>query len=187
MFPLRFEPMPTPLSPLPEPLPSAARERVVEVLKRQFANDELTLADLERRLQHVYEATTPQELAGITGDLPAVPAHQGADAKITALFSGQERKLTGVVPRELSLRARVGYVELDLTGATFEPGVTTIDVRTFMGYVEMHLPAGVRVETEGRALFGYFSTKGSGPEGKTTSVVRITGRAALGYAEIWIA
>src|SRR5258705_1863289 len=169
---------------LPEPLPSAARERVVEVLKRQFASDELTLADFERRLQHVYSATTPQELAAITEDLPA---DQGADAKITALFSGQERKLTGVVPRELSLRARIGYVELDLTGATFQPGVTTIDVRTFMGYVEMHLPAGVRVETEGRALFGYFSTKGSGPEGKTTSVVRITGRAALGYAEIWIA
>ena len=169
---------------LPEPLPSAARERVVEVLKRQFASDELTLADFERRLQHVYSATTPQELAAITEDLPA---DQDADAKITALFSGQERKLTGVVPRELSLRARIGYVELDLTGATFQPGVTTIDVRTFMGYVEMHLPAGVRVETEGRALFGYFSTKGSGPEGKTTSVVRITGRAALGYAEIWIA
>jgi hypothetical protein len=32
------------------------------------------------------------------------------------------------------LRARLGYVELDLTQATFEPGVTTIDVSALMGY-----------------------------------------------------
>ena len=43
--------MPTPIAPLSERLPSAARERAVEVLTRHFANDDLTEAELVARLQ----------------------------------------------------------------------------------------------------------------------------------------
>ena len=85
----------------------------------------------------------------------------------------------------LPLRARLGYVELDLTGARFEAGLTTIDVRTFMGYVQLLLPAGVRVESSGRAILGFFALKGTGAG--DGPVVRITGRAALGFAEAIVA
>lgn len=171
-------------APLPEPVPPAARERVVEVLTRHFAADGLTEADLEARLQRVYAAASVRELDALLADLPAQP---GPATAVTAFFSGQERKVTGVVPRELRLRARLGHVELDLTHATFEPGLTTIDVRAFMGYVQIRLPAGIRVESAGRALFGYFSLKGGrGSEAQAASVVRITGRAALGFAEAWV-
>jgi hypothetical protein len=168
----------------------------VDVLTQHFANDQLTEAELDSRLQGVYAARTNGELEAIIADLPALPSAETRPAAhipgsdITALFSGQERRLTEVVPRDLRLRARLGYVELDLTQATFEPGVTTIDVRTFMGYVEIRLPAGVRVESRGRALFGYFAVKDSGASGSSAnapSVVRITGRAALGYTEVFLA
>jgi len=66
---------------------------------------------------------------------------------------------------------------------SFEPGVNTIDVRAFMGYVQIRLPAGVRVETSGRALFGFFAIKGAAGGGDAPSVVRITGRATFGFAE----
>lgn len=191
--------MSTPLTPHPEPLPSAARERVVEVLTRHFANDDLTEAELETRFQRVYAATSLHDLDAIIADLPPSPASetpplgagQTTDANIAALFSGQDRQLAGVVPRELTLRARLGYVELDLTQATFEPGLTTIHVRTFMGYVQIRFPAGVRVESAGHALFGFFSLKGAGASGTgdsadARSVVRITGRAVLGFAEGFI-
>ena len=98
-----------------------------------------------------------------------------------ATFSGQERKLAGVVPRNLKLRVRLGYVELDLTQATFGPGVTTIDVGAFMGYVQIRFPAGVRVETSGRALFGYFAIKGAVSD--APAIVKITGRARFGFVE----
>lgn len=182
--------------PLPEPLPPDARERVAEALTRHFANDQLTEAELEARLQRAYAATTGRELDAIVADLPALPmdalpARPGETTDIVALFSGQERTLEGVVPRDLDLRARLGYVELDLTRATFAPGVTTIDVRAFMGYVQIRFPPGVRVECAGRALFGYFSLKGSG---KTDAgepddaqhIVRITGRAVFGFAEAYV-
>jgi hypothetical protein len=153
----------------------------------------LTEAELEARLQRVYAATTTRELDAVTADLPILPSsetrpvHAGQTTDITALFSGQERELAGVVPHELRLRARMGYVELDLTRATFQPGLTTIDVRAFMGYVQIRLPAGVRVQSAGHALFGFFSVKGTGRSetgdaGDPPSVV-ITGRAALGFAE----
>jgi predicted membrane protein len=88
------------------------------------------------------------------------------------------------VPKALQLRARMGYVELDLRNATFAPGITTIDVRALMGYVEIRLPVGVRVENHGSALIGYIAVKGIEEDSET--IVRITGRAVCGYAEIFL-
>lgn len=187
-----------PVSPhLPESLSDAARERVVARLTRLYAQDELTEQAFEEQLQRVYAATSLQQLDVITASLPAIPeettpvrkSEQGG-AQIAALFSGQERKIVTTVPRELKLRARLGYVELDLTHATFEPGLTTIDARAFMGYVRIRFPAGVNVESAGHALFGLFTIKG--PAGSTPevahprSVVRITGRAIFGLTESFV-
>src|SRR5260370_26446561 len=104
---------------------------------------------------------------------------QGGEVK--AFLSGQERKLNGVLPRELTVRERLGYVELDLTQATFKPGVTTIEARSFMGYVQIRLPAGVRVDSARHALFGFFSLKGKSddpPRG-----VRLVGPPVFGFLQ----
>ena len=160
---------------------SVSRERIIEQLKLHYANDELTEAEFESRLKEAYAARTIPDLENIVADLAAPVAPQ-ADVRINATLSGQERKLAGLVPQEIRVRSRMGYVALDLRDARFAPGVTTIDVRSFMGYVEIYLPVGVRVESHGRALFGYFALKGLDEESQ--SVVRITGRAIFGYAEV---
>jgi hypothetical protein len=162
-----------PDDPLRAPLPAPeARERVVERLTRLFADDRITADDLEDRLERVYHATSGAELDAILSDLPApseatavVPAETAAP-RVAALMAAVERQWTGVVPRHLEVRGRLGYVELDLTGATFEPGVTVIDVRAFMGYVQLRLPAGVRVECLGRAFAGFFSLERRRPRGR---------------------
>jgi hypothetical protein len=168
---------------------------VAEVLTQHFAADRITEADLEARLERVYAAATPADLDAVVADLPAsvpavgaapaLPADATASRRILALFSGQEQRVTGVVPRDLRVRARMGYVELDLSRATFEPGLTTIDVRALFGYVEVRLPPGLRVECHGRAVAGYFAFKGASRSGgaDAPSAVRITGLAACGYAE----
>lgn len=181
---------------VPEPLPPTAQERAVAILTRHFASDLMSEAELEARLQRVYAATSAGELAAVVADLPPLPAEPPssvpatAPLRIRALFSGQESKLTGEVPREVTLRARLGYVELDLTRATFAPGVTTIDVRAFMGYVQIRFPPGVRVESDGHAVFGFFALKGGGsparaPGTPVERVVRLTGRAVFGFAECY--
>jgi Domain of unknown function (DUF1707) len=169
-----------------------ARDRIVNLLATQFANDQITEAELEARLARVYQAATEPELHAILADLPPVPAPTDTAAvdretgrRIDALFSGQERRLAGLVPSDLRLRARLGYVELDLTDATFAAGVTTIEARSFLGYVEICFPAGVRVESHGGALFGFFSHKGTSAPmtNDAAPVVRIVGRATFGFVE----
>jgi len=180
------------------PLEPADRERVVDVLTRLFADDRITSDDLEARLERVYHATSAPQLAAVISDLPSpdtgaggpsLPAVAGEPRRIMALFSGQEQRMTGTVPRQLEVRSRFGYVELDLTRATFEAGMTEIDARAFMGYVQIRLPPGVRVECLGHAVFGFFSLKGASRAGAEDApvVVRITGRAAFGFAECFVA
>ena len=179
-----------PGDPAPLPVPDA-RERVVAALTRAFAEDRISSDELESRLERVYHATSGVELDAILADLPRsleeptalVPA-DASETRVAALMSAVERQWTGVVPRRLEIRGRLGYVELDLTGATFEPGVTVIDVRAFCGYVQLRLPAGVRVESHGRAIAGFFSLKGAGrTDAADAPVVRVTGRAMFGFVE----
>jgi len=167
--------MSTPLPPLSQL--SIDRERAIALLTRDFANDQLTEADFEARLEIAYSAKSVRELEAITTDL----ASEGSSSQITAFLSGQQRKLAGALPRDLTIRSRLGYVELDLTGATFKTGVTTIDANAFMGYVQIRLPSGVRVDSAGRALFGYFSLKGTSTD--SGPVVRIVGRPIFGFVE----
>lgn len=168
-----------------------AREGIARALSLHFAEDNIDTDELERRLARVYAATTMAELNAIVADLPATAAQAAVLAprppaeRISALFSGQEQRITGEVPRRLEVRGRLGYVELDLTRASFAPGLTEIDVRAFMGYVQIRLPAGVRIENRGRALFGFFALKGRGTADDTAAVVRITGRATFGFAELF--
>lgn len=168
----------------------AAVERVVDVLTRRYADDRITSEELEARLERAYHATTLTQLEALVADLAEpvgmVPAASALPTRVGALLSAQEQRLTGVVPRQLELRARMGYVEMDLTRATFEPGVTEIDVRAVMGYVQIRLPAGVRVECMGRAVMGFFALKGGADATPADApcVVRITGRAMMGFAEV---
>ncbi len=172
-------------------------ERVVETLTRLFAEDRITEAELEARLERVYRAAPGPELDAILADLPgsqpgaettALARAGGEVSQVRALMAAVERQWTGVVPRHLAVRGRFGYVELDLTGATFEPGVTVIDVRAFMGYVQMRLPAGVRVDCHGHAFAGFFTLKGAaGGVAGDAPVVRIVGRASFGFAECLVA
>ena len=170
----------------------AARDRVVELLSRHFANDAISLAEFESRLDRAFAATRASQLGAVVADLPraddapASPDHEANPARqrVTAILSGQEQRVAGLVPRRVELRSRLGYIEIDFTRATFAPGVTELDVRAFMGYVQIRLPANVHVECRGRAAVGFFSLDdASGSDDRDAErIIRITGRATLGFA-----
>lgn len=163
------------------------RERAIETLTGHFAEGVLSQDELEARFERVYQARTRTELAAVTADLPARRAVEPAPGRISALLSGHEANFEGPVPARLVVRARAGYAEVDLTRAVFGPGVTEIDVRSFAGYVQLYLPAGVTVETDGGALAGYFAVRGTPRPRSSRAVVRITGRATFGFVECHIA
>jgi len=180
----------------------ADREQVVQTLTQLYTEDRLSDDELEARLDRVYRAATLPELQSVVSDLdaPREPAKAAPPAvrrpatpevrvprRFVAVFSGREQTLTGVVPGRVRVRSVAGYASIDLTRATFEPGVTEIRIRALAGYVELHLPADVRVESHGHGIFGYFSVKGSGSEDPDCrKVVRVSGRAVCGYVECQI-
>lgn len=177
--------MPRPVDAPVVPELELRRQATVDTLTTHFAHGRLALPEFETRLEGVEHASSATELAALTADLPPAITESFDPRGIKALFSGQERKVLGAVGPRLEVRVRAGYVELDLTGATFEPGITEIDVRVLAGYVQIYLPAGVQVDSAGGALAGYFTVSGGTPG--SDRLVRLTGRATLGFIECFVA
>ena len=171
------------------------RERVVEALSEHFARDHLSLDELETRLARVYSSTTPQEVDALLEGLPALtvgaplPATADPDApppklreRLVAILSGIVRRGLWRVPRNLRVVAVMGGVQLDLREAEFPPGVTEIRAFVFMGGLDVQVPPGVRLETDGVAILGGFEDRidESGSAGRDAPIVRITGVAIMG-------
>jgi hypothetical protein len=171
------------------------RERVVEQLSEHFARDHLTLDDLEVRMARVYSATTPAEIDALVEDLPALamgaPVTVTPDAyaptpklkeRLIAIMSGISRRGLWKIPRRLRVVAVMGGVDLDLRQAELPPGVTEIHAFVFMGGLQVRVPPGVRLETEGFAFMGGFEDRVHDPgvARADAPVVRVTGVAIMG-------
>jgi len=171
------------------------RERVVEALSEHFAHDHLSLDDLETRMARVYSASTPAEVESLLDGLPAlatgapVPAVAEPNApapklreRVVAIMSGIVRRGLWRIPRRLRVVAIMGGVQLDLREAELPPGVTEIRAFIFMGGLDVRVPPGVRLETDGVAIMGGFEEKllDAGATGRDAPVVRVTGIAIMG-------
>ena len=65
--------MPSPPSPEQRPIVSLTdeRERVIQLLSEHFANDRLSLDELEARMDLAYKASSVGDLQRLTADLPS--------------------------------------------------------------------------------------------------------------------
>lgn len=174
------------------------RESVVQRLSEQFAADRLSLEELERRLDLVYVAKSPEELAAITADLPTAVATVNARPvglrgplvqRVRSTLGSIERSGPMEIPSVLEVRAIMGNIELDLREAVFG-AFTEIAIHSIFGNVEVTLPPGVRVESDGDGILGNFQchvSAGAMPMVGTAPVVRLTGRTILGNVEVYAA
>lgn len=182
--------------PLPSATLDAARERAVERLSTHYARDQLTLEELESRLEGAYAARTPEALDTVLVGLPALS--QGASATTpvpaatlprrrtyVAVMSGVVRRGAWLVPKRINALVWMGGIELDLREATLDPGVTEIRVLAIMGGVVVTVPPNVRLECDGFALMGGFEDQLKQPASgdPTARVVRLTGFALMGGVE----
>ena len=188
--------MPSPYAPLP--ITEARRDRVVRVLAAAFANDLLTMEQLDGRLAAAYRVHTPAELQQLLAD-PADPSRSLDDwqryvttealvperGAAVAVAGGFGVKGGWLVPRQLKVWAVAGGGELDLREARFAPGTTEIEVVAFMGGVDLVLPKGVRLEVVGAAFLGGFEYKaGAAVEDPDAPLVRVSGAAIMGAVDI---
>lgn len=193
--------MSDPLSGRP-PLPAtrvddAAREVAVRVLSDAFGRGQLTMTELDARMDRVYRAFRHDELQAVIQDLapagqPAPLPLPVAPRRIRAVLSNVEQSRITTMPAALRIEVWLGNVELDLRQTEFPPGVTEVDIRATLGNVELTLPPHVLVENDGGGVLGSFAVNNAPLEPGSTSaaiggsgpVVRITGRSILSNVEI---
>jgi hypothetical protein len=196
--------MPDP-GPLPAPALNERREETVKALIEHFAQDRLTLEQLEQRLDIANRARTAADLEALTADLPAparpspaaAPApgvRRQADADavrqrqvLVAVMGGVERKGAWTPARRTLVMAVMGGAVLDLREAAFAPGETEFQVFCFWGGVEIIAPPDVRIDADGLALMAGFEHGPSGlPDPPADApTVRVTGVAIMGGVEIY--
>lgn len=175
-----------------EPI-EVVREKVVSALGLHFANDRLSLEELENRLSLVYSAKSNSELTKLLADLPSpgglespqvtvVPADEAAPRRVVLAVMGElRRRGAWNLPRELAVFAVMGNAKLDLRQATFPAGVTTISAFGLMSEITIIVPPDVGVESDGSALMGTVDSVSSG--GATSlpghPMIRVNGYALM--------
>ena len=170
------------------------RERAIARLTDSFARDELTVDEYERRVSLVYGAGTRSELERAGANLPAVrppePELAALPLEVTSILSNVVRPGPPVLPKRLRMRSWAGNIELDLSGAQVEPGVTEIEVDVVLGNLEVELPRHVYVDDQTNVLLGSFENPRAGAGASTppaetpATVVRFRGRVLLGNVSV---
>jgi hypothetical protein len=188
----------------PEQRPLASivdeRERVIQRLSEHFANDRLSLDELETRMELVYKASTAAELQQLTADLPStetasVPAPIEAPEtavlapdreRVFAVMSETHRRGPWAVPQRLDLVAVMSDTTIDLTQAALPTGIIDIHVRSLCAAVKIVVPPGLQVVNRVSSLMS--SVRGGGePNDSPNSpnawrqgtVIRISGWALM--------
>lgn len=148
--------MPSPENPIVS-LP-AERDRTIEELSLHFAHDNISLEELERRLELAYRAKSVTDLRALTSDLTTAtrqpPVAPGAltvadvppeHGRMLALMSDTKRRGPWVVPQQLELASIMASTTLDFTEALLPAGVVDIHIRGVMTEVKLIVPPGVYV------------------------------------------
>jgi hypothetical protein len=184
----------------------AARERTIELLSAQYANDYIDVDELERRVEKAEHATTVAELDALTADL--VPIEQAAPVtalanvprsttlvraedvpkskRLLAFFGGTNRKGHWTVPRKLHVSTVFGGADIDFREAHLAPGVSRVKMFALFGGATVIVPPDLYVEVDGIGILGGFddSTGRREPPGPDDPRLVISGTAIMGGIEI---
>lgn len=225
------------MSPDPTAL-RTAREETIDDLCRRFAADQLSLGELERRLEKARGARTRSDLRALVQDLPparptattashepgwrpprsaAPPAHRPRNSAqrpsadgvpkaasaswrtdgttpavrtsshlAFAVMGGASRTGRWAPPSSMTAVAIMGGVELDFRGAVFSGETIEIYCFAFWGAVEIIVPPGVHVDTNGLALLGGFdqSAELDSEPVPGAPTIRINGLALMGAVAV---
>ena len=167
------------------------RERTIALLSQHFAQDNLTVDELEKRIEAAYKASTVPALRDLTRDLvtdtpaasqerrdvPAPMDYAPERERITAFMSSTERKGMWRPARRIDLWSSMSEAKLDLTQAVLAPGVTEIRMVALMSAVKVIVPPGVRVVLQPTSIMSSVSDETMEPPavGSGAPVVRLTG------------
>jgi hypothetical protein len=180
------------------------RERVIQALCAQYANDVLSTQELESRFERAYKATTSIELQAVMVGLPALPpevagmqrqsdqlyrvtasAAPAEEKRSLALMSSFKKVGDWLPARRNVVWAVMGEAVIDMREAIFPGGTIELHCVAVMGEVKLIVPPGLRIACDGMAIMGEFTEyHSSGDERPDAPLVRITGTAVMGSVTI---
>jgi len=178
-----------------------ARERVIAALQEHFAHDVLDVEDFERRVTLAHQSESPAAIGALLDDPPplasAAPAPRPATDLVPAaevrptqtvygLMSSTERRGAWRVPRSLRVRGTMSSIVLDFRDARLPAGPVDVELRAVMSSIEIIVPPGLSVETEGSAIMGSFEHIDRAPPtpDPEAPLLRVRGLAFMGSVEI---
>jgi hypothetical protein len=188
---------------------SRAREQKISELSSHFANDDLTLEDLERRIERVYKAATVAELDTITADLGSAPGTAAARApgthpasnaaqfpstqsanhgRILSIMGETRRMGRWQVPQQLDVVSVMSDTKIDLTQAVMPSGIVEIDMRVVWAACKVVVPPGMRVINEVHAIMASVRSKADDVEAARGApfppTIRLTGIALMAEVKV---
>lgn len=192
--------------PGPEPALRERREQTIARLCEHFAHDDLTLEELERRIDVAQRAQDRLELEGLLQDLtprtpavagpaatpatrtspgaPPVPFDRKENALVVAIMGAAIRRGHWRPAGNTFVLSLMGGAELDFREAQLPPGVTEVFVFACMGGAEVLVPPGLAVESNGIAIMGGFDHQSPAPVSPDVPILRINGLALMGGVEV---
>ncbi|MEX2178421.1 MAG: LiaF domain-containing protein [Gemmatimonadaceae bacterium] len=177
------------------------RQRSIDTLSRHFANDALSIEELERRIERVYREQTVAGVRELTRDLPddapvpppgriarAPDAYGPTEGRIVSVMTQTARRGAWQPPSHLDVWGLMSELTLDLTQAQFPAGVTEIHLHALMTSVKIIVPPGIRVVSEPTAFMAEVADDTFDPPavGSGAPVLRISGFVMMAELKITV-
>lgn len=198
---------------VPAPSLNRAREQKINELSQHFANDDLSLDDLERRMELVYKAGTIAELEAITADLRAMSTGSAAPAgavdpaavvsrrravvpdarrgRLLAIMGETRRSGRWLVPGALRVVSLMSDTRLDLTNAVMAAGTSEIHLTVMWSSCRLIVPPGMRVINEMHAIMASVTSDADemdppGVARPDAPTIRLTGTALMAELKVTV-
>ncbi|TDD37703.1 DUF1707 domain-containing protein [Actinomadura sp. KC06] len=164
------------------------RDEVLVRLHTAFAEGRLSEAELDERIDVTLAARTHGQLRAVAADLPATGAPrvapEGSDrapaGRFQLAYKGSVKRAgRWRLPERFTVAVYKGTGLLDLRAAELDGQVTTLRVLAYKSTVEIIVPPGIRVETDGVGV----SAEVHGVPPADAPVVHIRGYAYKGAIE----
>jgi cell wall-active antibiotic response 4TMS protein YvqF/uncharacterized protein DUF1707 len=174
------------------------RQRAIDLLSEHFAQDNISIEELERRIADVYRAGSVPALRDLTRDLPGPgtlaprPPVSVADPyapeldRIVSFMGNTKRRGVWRPARQLDVWSVMSETHIDLTEALLVEGVTEIEVHAIMASVKIIVPPGVRVVMQAGSFMAEVNDDSETPPavGSGAPVVRVTGFAFMSELKV---
>ena len=193
---------PRPIVPIAE-----VRERVIQQLSNAFANDLITIDELESRLEQVYRAQTPAEADALVVGLPQAGSSVASSGKagvtqrpataspelvpvhdrFVSILSSSARRGHWAVPHQFDVVAVLSDTVVDLSAATLPGDIVDLHVNVFAASLKIVIPRGLRVVNRIGAFMANVESETAldlAPMVQGSPVIRITGTAFMADVQI---